>query len=233
VTPFDRSAAFYDLLYEELPTRDELDFVLTRFDAHGLRPRSVIDLGCGTGRHAVDLAERGIEVVGLDRSEPMVARARSRGVDARVGDLTSARLGRTFDAAIALFHVFAYAVTDRDLAAFIGTARAHLDVGGLLAFDTWNAEAVAFSPPAAREKRIKSEGRRVVRRATPRVDGEVIEIRFEFETDHESFVELHTVRPRSRALLEDHLLRGGFRVREVVTSADRCDYNLSVFAEAR
>ena len=227
--PFGRSASLYDLLYADLPTSAEVDAVLARLSA----PRSVIDLGCGTGRHAAEMARRGIEVVGIDRSEGMVACARARGVDARVADLSSARLGRTFDAAIALFPVFVYATTDDELDAFIATARAHLAAGGRFAFDTWNADAVAASAPTAREKKVTRDGRTIVRRATPTLRGEVIEVRYEYETDTEIFVELHTVRPRDAGSLERHLVRGGFRARQLVTSAEPGDYDLLIVAEAR
>jgi glycine/sarcosine N-methyltransferase len=56
-----------------------------------LQSRRVLDLGCGTGEHARFLAEQGFEVVGVDVSETMIARAREGGVPAGVeyvlGDL--------------------------------------------------------------------------------------------------------------------------------------------------
>ncbi|MGZ3449977.1 MAG: class I SAM-dependent DNA methyltransferase [Polyangiales bacterium] len=216
--PFDRSAALYDALYAELDTVAEVEDVLSRL---GKKPRSVIDLGCGTGRHAAVLRARGIEVVGVDRSPAMVERARARGVDARVGDLASIRLGRTFDAAVALFHVFAYATTDAELAAFVATARAHLSPGGLLYFDTWNAEAVAAEPPEPREKIVAG----VVRRAVPTVRGELVEVAYTYERDGERFDELHVVRPQNPG----RIVLVGFRVRAVERGAG---YQLSVLAEA-
>ena len=55
--------------------------------------RTIVDAGCGTGRHSVALAERGFEVTGVDRASEMIAVARQRapGVRFEVADLASWR----------------------------------------------------------------------------------------------------------------------------------------------
>jgi SAM-dependent methyltransferase len=69
---------------------------------------SVIDIGCGTGRHAVELARHGFAVTGLDISVGMLAQARSVAAAAGVeielveADATAFDLGRVFDAAVCL-----------------------------------------------------------------------------------------------------------------------------------
>jgi len=72
---YDRWAEIYDdeknwLIYLEEP---EVDRLLG--DVAGLE---IVDVGCGTGRHAVRLAERGANVVGVDFSDGMLARAREK-----------------------------------------------------------------------------------------------------------------------------------------------------------
>lgn len=69
---------------------------------------SVLDIGCGTGRHAVQLARRGFKVTGLDLSAGMLAEAASAAAEAGVGvelieaDATHFALDRAFDAAVCL-----------------------------------------------------------------------------------------------------------------------------------
>src|SRR5688572_5264508 len=70
-------------------------------DVHGeaafvasLRPEWVLDAGCGTGRVAIELARRGIKVVGTDRDPAMLAVARraASGLDWRLGDIVTMQL---------------------------------------------------------------------------------------------------------------------------------------------
>jgi SAM-dependent methyltransferase len=84
-------------------TRQEVDFLVARLDlSPGAR---VLDVGCGPGRHAHELAVRGIEVVGLDVSERFVALATA---DAPPGatfvrdDARAMTFDAEFDAAISL-----------------------------------------------------------------------------------------------------------------------------------
>jgi 2-polyprenyl-3-methyl-5-hydroxy-6-metoxy-1,4-benzoquinol methylase len=76
----------------------EVDFVL------GLEPppATVLDAGCGTGRVAIELHRRGIEVVGTDVAADMLVTARSRAPELEwvEADLATIDLGRTFDAVV-------------------------------------------------------------------------------------------------------------------------------------
>jgi SAM-dependent methyltransferase len=223
---FRRSAALYDAIYAELPTEAECDALLALFAGHGVVPRTLIDLGCGTGRHAAAWARRGLEVVGVDRSPEMIALACRHGVDARLGDLEAVRLGRTFDAAAAMFHVIAYVVDDEALSRVFATARAHLQPGGLFFFDTWSARAVEAVPPETRERVVG----RIVRRGTPTRRGSTVEVRYDFDADGERFTELHVLRPRDAGALSESLQRAGFRVLTVIESPT--SYDLRVLAVA-
>lgn len=103
---FDDEAPRYDGNPFTSATVAEVDFVVQRL---GLVPGSaVLDVGCGTGRHAVELARRGFAVTGLDVSPGMLAQARARADAADVevewvyADATAFDLGRRFDAAVCL-----------------------------------------------------------------------------------------------------------------------------------
>jgi SAM-dependent methyltransferase len=79
---FDRLAGDYDALRND-PRVDEVDALARAADLAG---RTVLDVGCGTGRVAAGLAERhGCTVTGVDASAEMVRQASERGIDAQTG----------------------------------------------------------------------------------------------------------------------------------------------------
>ena len=105
----------------------EADFVAA------LAPSMVLDAGCGTGRVAVELARRGIAVVGVDRDPSMltVARRRAPPVPWVLADLTTLALARTFDVIVLAGNVPLFATPDTQ-AALVARCAHHLATGGAL-----------------------------------------------------------------------------------------------------
>ena len=202
-SPFDAYSAYYDLLYAEKDYSGEARFVsdsLQRWcpDAH-----TILEMGCGTGAHARELIELGYDVTGFDVSETMLGFARSvEGFICSKGDVRTYRDGTTYDAVSALFHVMSYLTTDEDLSAGFTTAAAHLESGGMFAFDVWYGPAVLAQKPERRERVIENERFRIVRVATPthEVDEHRVDVRYDIEvTDRatetmERFSETHPMR---------------------------------------
>jgi len=103
---FDAHAPIYQDNIFTKNTLREVDFLLEELD---LRPgASILDVGCGIGRHAIELAKRGFAVTGLDLSTEMLAQAQRAAQEAGVGvqwvhsDATQFSLPETYDAAICL-----------------------------------------------------------------------------------------------------------------------------------
>lgn len=125
----DYQARFDALAAEGVDVHGEVRFVLT------FSPSSVLDAGCGTGRVAIELQRRGVDVVGVDVDRSMLATARMRApalpfVEADLAD-PALDLGRTFDLVVMAGNVplFTPPGTQGDLVN--GCAR-HLGAGGLL-----------------------------------------------------------------------------------------------------
>jgi len=106
-------------------------------------PRSLLDLGCGTGQHLAALARSIPDCWGIDllASNVAYARAARPGLTVAVADMRSVRLGRRFDVVTCLGNAFSYALTDDDLADTVTTFAAHAEGGALLVLDTLNARA--------------------------------------------------------------------------------------------
>jgi SAM-dependent methyltransferase len=107
----------------------EADFV------EALHPTSVLDAGCGTGRVAIELGRRGLDVCGIDRDHAMLALARERSPDLRWVEADLARpgldLGRCFAVVVAAGNVMVFVDPGTEAAVVENLAR-HLDAGGAL-----------------------------------------------------------------------------------------------------
>jgi SAM-dependent methyltransferase len=167
-------AGAYDALYHDKDYAGECDLLERAFREHArTQVRRVLDLGCGTGGHSALLAERGYQVVGVDRSAAMLERARERGSSARfqVGDITAFELNETFDAVIIMFAVLGYLTRNADLHQALCTVRRHLGSGGVLFGDVWYGPAVLAQRPSERVKVIDTPGGgQVIRVATSQLD---------------------------------------------------------------
>jgi SAM-dependent methyltransferase len=173
----DDYASIYDALYAEKQYDAECDFLEQVFGRYARTPvRRIVDLGCGTGGHAIRLAARGYEVTGVDRAPAMVAHAREKSAASLrsphwvVGDIRDIDLGARFDAAIMMFAVASYLVGDDDLARAFAAIRRHLDAGALLVFDVWYGPAVLADAPRPTERTVRADGEVVRRVGTPDVD---------------------------------------------------------------
>jgi 2-polyprenyl-3-methyl-5-hydroxy-6-metoxy-1,4-benzoquinol methylase/GNAT superfamily N-acetyltransferase len=106
-------------------------------DACRLPPgSSVLDFGCGPGRHAIELAATGFHVTGVDYiprfNDEARERARSRHVDATwiVGDCRDIALADRFDLVICLYDVIGSYADDLENARIVRNISAHLKIGG-------------------------------------------------------------------------------------------------------
>lgn len=102
---------------------------------HDARCRTVLELGCGTGRITRVLADGASLVVGVDLSPEMLALARDRvgdhpAVHLLRADMRTLRLARTFDRVVAANDPFAHLVSDDDRHRAVSAAARHLAPGG-------------------------------------------------------------------------------------------------------
>ena len=177
---FDETySQLYDSFYEEKDYPGEARFVLSRIETllGTSRRFDILDLGCGTARHAAHFAEHGHRVDGVERSTRMLEIARlgltARGspiadrVSVREGDIRYASLGLTYDAICCLFHVINYMQRDEDVRAAFVNARRHARDGTAYLFDFWHGPAVLRHPPVLREKTITTGTSTVRRVSTP------------------------------------------------------------------
>lgn len=168
-------AQAYDALYQDKDYASECDLLERIFKQYAHRPvQTFLDLGCGTGGHAVILGKRGYQGAGIDRSKPMLAKARLKILDSPVvfheGDLRDINLERKFDVALMLFAVLGYQIEDQDINRALRVAGRHLREGGLFIFDAWYGPAVLKQKPEKRLKILDLPKGRLVRAAHSELD---------------------------------------------------------------
>ena len=163
---FDQYSKYYDLLYEDKDYKGEVEYINNLINQFAPNTYSILELGCGTGKHASLLTQKGFDIHGVDLSETMIEEALKTDVSCEVADVRTFRTDKVFDTVISLFHIINYQTTDKDLIDYLKTAYEHLPKGGIFIFDTWYGPAVLEQKPENRFKRMENNDLIVERTAT-------------------------------------------------------------------
>jgi SAM-dependent methyltransferase len=219
-------AGWYDTLYREKDYAGECDHLEALFRRYGVSPRTIIDLGCGTGGHALLLAQRGYTVTAVDRARDMLQAARAKAdqagvtVDFHLEDITRLDWHESFDAAIAMFAVAGYQSGDEDLAAMLSGVWRSLKPGGIFIFDGWHGPGVLRERPVPRLLEIPlGKDEMLLRMADPHLDAlaQTVEIHYRLWHRRGAAIiaeseEQHRMRFFFPRELHGFLLRAGFVV---------------------
>jgi SAM-dependent methyltransferase len=139
MSAYDRIARLYDPW--SVSVVEDVSFYLERARRSG---GPVVELGVGTGRIAIPLAADGIEVIGVDSSEGMLAVARERAalagvdVDLRYGDLRAPPVAGPVPLVLAPFRSLLHMETEADRLAAVRAVHGLLEAGGQFVFDVFN-----------------------------------------------------------------------------------------------
>ena len=135
---FTKSARYYDALYgfkDYAAAASEIHKVIQR---HNADAKSLLDVGCGTGRHVEELAAN-YKVEGLDLNDQLLAIARDRCPDVpfHEASMVDFQLEHSFDVVTCLFSSIAYVKTLENMQAAVRSMRRHLNPGGVLVIEPW------------------------------------------------------------------------------------------------
>ena len=228
------TARFYDAAYERSPqVGGDSDFYRS-LAREGAGP--VLELGCGTGRVLLRIAEDGFPCTGLDASQHMLdaLRAKSRFPNLRLVRAPMQRfdLGQDrFTLIYSAFRAFQHLYTVEDQLECLACVRRHLAPGGRLAFDVFApkfARSALLEEPEQVDSRFEHDGESVTRYATLSRDpgAQLLQVRFRYErTRNGEVVGNDEARFRMRWFwrfeLEHLLARAGFGEVAVYGDFDR------------
>jgi len=134
-------AKLYDELYPEFfDYESQADLVDACFRKFGVR--TILEVGCGTGRLAHLLAQRGYSVNGLDTHKQMleIARRRTNLVEFFCGDIRDPGTRRNYQAIVCMGKTFAHFITNEDVESTLKSCNRILIPPGLLLFDSYSAQ---------------------------------------------------------------------------------------------
>lgn len=169
----DLYSQYYDLLYQDKDYSAEVDYIDKLIKSYLKNPKNLLDMGCGTGKHAELFCEKGFFVYGVDKSENMlkIAENRRKGKENRLlfikSNISDLNLEQKFDVVVSLFHVLSYHNFNDDVIQFFKTVKKHLNSNGIFIFDFWYGPAVLTDLPTVRIKRLENENIKVTRIAEP------------------------------------------------------------------
>lgn len=158
---------YYDLLYHDKNYEAEVDYIINLIQNQ--KNKTILDLGCGTGKHDELLCDKGYITHGVDISEEMlkIAETRRKGREDILKfsrfNIAKLNLGLKFDIVISLFHVMSYQITNKILDEIFLNVLNHLNEGGLFIFDFWYGPAVLMDPPKKKIKRLENKTLEIIR----------------------------------------------------------------------
>jgi len=147
VDEYDFEARFYDKIWGRYDYDMDVKFLDKLFKKYGCR--NILDIGCGTGNHAIRLASLGYKVTATDISDKMLEIAKnkvhSRKISLRKVDMRN--IARTlpeaiFDGAYMLGHVAYHLDSDKEARNFLKGVHKVLKTGGVFVFNARNAKKI-------------------------------------------------------------------------------------------
>ena len=149
----DRYSRSYDAIYNSKDYEGEAYRIVSLAQANGLEAGArVLDFGCGTGRHGVEMAKLGFRMTLTDRSDHMLEIARER-CDPRIEIETLQSMSNhhgEFDFVYSIFDVLSYQTKPQEAVDFVRGLASFCKVGGLVLFDCWHLPGLHLDKPVDR-----------------------------------------------------------------------------------
>lgn len=229
---FQDYAYYYNAFYKDKDYKAEAAVVDKLLKGCNPQIRSIINFGCGTGKHDIELAKLGYRCRGIDISPQMIEIAKQNAdlddisASFETADIRAYQTNVKFDAVLSLFHVMSYQNTNNDVLNTFISARKLLsdNADGYFLFDAWYGPGVLTDTPSIRVKEIEDEKNRFIRIARPVMHDKenIVDVNYEVlvinrESDRvQTINEVHRMRYFFRPELELFLKEAGFSLLDCI-----------------
>jgi SAM-dependent methyltransferase len=182
---FNHYAKYYNLLYADKEYDKEVNFINTLIKRCATSEvKNVLDVGCGTGQHALYMSALGYHITGVDMSVEMINEARQQNIpntEFYTHNADNFSFDRSFDVITSLFHVLSYQTSNEAVHKMIANISCHLADDGIFIFDFWYAPAVLTKRPDVKIKCFEDDEIKVTRIAEPvlKVNENTVDVHFE------------------------------------------------------
>ncbi|MDF1671612.1 MAG: class I SAM-dependent methyltransferase [Roseovarius sp.] len=237
MTAFDTGySGLYDTMYKTKDYSAECDLVEAAFArVTEVKPSRILDIGCGSGKHALEMTARGYGVVGVDPSTSMLEQAARNAAALSAGDrpvwvqgdARDFKAEGQFDGAVMMFAVLGYLNSNADVLAGLQRIRKHLEPGAPFICDFWYGPAVLTLRPEDRVRELPLEDGTALRAVHTDLDttNHLAQVNFDIwvmrkgkETEKTS--ETHVMRYFFPREIELFLETAGFRLKSLTAFPD-------------
>lgn len=183
---FEEYARYYNLFYGDKAYKNEaktIDTIIKKYDS--INAKLLLNVGCGTGKHDVEIANLGYQIKGIDLSPDMIDIAKKNSKDKdiifEVGDARTFSDDKKYDVVTSLFHVMSYQTSNEDLLSSFEMVNRELKKDGLFLFDAWYGPGVLSDKPEVRIKQVEDDTNIFIRHAIPVIypDKNVVDVNYE------------------------------------------------------
>lgn len=207
INSFSKYAKYYDKIYLDKNYKAEAQYISKILKKKKLKILEILEIGCGSGGHAIQLHKLGYKLTGVDSSSKMIALAKkkNKNIIFLKKDGRCFRTRKKFDVVILLFHVINFFKSKKDLEKFFVNSFYNLKRNGIIIFDFINLNALKQYPPIKKDKFINlKKDQFLIRKTFPNFNNakKIFTIKFnimiyKYKSLVEQFLEIHKLRIHS------------------------------------
>jgi ubiquinone/menaquinone biosynthesis C-methylase UbiE len=212
---FTEIAEFYDELMKPVPYRMWVSYYLLLLSMQAVKPKSMLDMCCGTGTMSEFMHKEGFELEGFDLSASMIEQARIKAhrkslpIRYEVADAAEFDMGRKYDAIFCFFDSLNNIVDEVQFEKALHRAAAHLDPGQSFIFDLNTAYAfradLFTQQDMSKNSRVKYKWR-----SDWSERDQIVKVDMRFWVGDQEFHETHVQRAYDIEHVGEMLFRAGF-----------------------